>query len=123
MLNFIQNEWRNYCQSNSENCLCDLQDSQKLNYITNLKKWIDNLTPGQLHAWKVYLIDRLNLKFKKRSYFETETHEHRNIEELILHLKSLDEKIYLVVKDNIGIDENSRDIYEKLVKNEKILLI
>jgi hypothetical protein len=122
LLNFIQSEWRNYCQSNSSHCLClDLQNkSQKLNYITNLKKWIDNLTPGQLHAWKVYLIDRLKLKFKKRNYFQTETHEHKNIEELILHLKSIDENIYLVVKDNIGIDEESiKSIYEKLIKTRE----
>lgn len=123
LLNFVQNQWRNYCSNNKDHCLClDLKNNdQKKNYVDNLKKWVDNLTTGQLQSWKEYLIDKLDLKFKKRTYLETKAHEHKNIQELIFHLKNLDNKVYLIVKENIGIDEDSiKSIYNKLIKTRSI---
>lgn len=125
LLNFIQNEWRNYCQNNSNNCLCiDLQDkTQKRQYIDNLKKWIDNMSDGQLKSWKIYLIDNLKLSFKKRNYLETKSHTHRNIQELIEHLKSLDKNIHSQVKNSIGIDEEViNSLYKNLINSRKKML-
>ena len=67
LLNFVQGQWRDYCNTNSDKCIClDLNDKNDIDiYIKNIKKWIDNMTPGQLETWKIFLIDKLKDIIKK----------------------------------------------------------
>jgi len=118
MLNFVQNEWKQFCRKNKKNCICidiNKKEDKKI-MIENIQEWVENLNTNQLQAWKVFLIDKLQLRLKLKKYITRKSHSHDTISELIEHLKLLDKETYGIVKISIGSNNDAiKKTYEKIL--------